>query len=289
MLSISTNTAALMATKAITMSQHSMETSMERLSTGKRINSAADDAAGLTITSRLTSNLRGINQSIRNAMDAQAFIDTLDGHLQGSEALLQNIRVLEIQTASDTNSSADRAALEAQKIEFLTEIDRLAESIISMFEADGGVWTIKEPYYQIGSGSMAADTVGLGDYVSTPADNGFPGVDFAREYQWDGLIGPTRENPWNMNSHISLVDELLQLLNNQRGELGAISNRMDHIVANNTNTAINIAKSISSIEDADFAAETTNLAKQQILQQAAIAMLSQANASKQSILTLLKM
>ena len=97
LLSIGTNTAALTAAKAITMSQRSIETSMERLSTGKRINSAADDAAGVAITSRLTSNLKGINQSIRNAMDAQALIDTAEGGLQETEALLQRIRELAVQ------------------------------------------------------------------------------------------------------------------------------------------------------------------------------------------------
>ncbi len=92
---------------------------MERLSTGKRLNSAADDAAGVAITSRLTSNLKGINQSIRNAMDAQALIDTAEGRLQETEALLQRIRELAVQAASDTNSSADRAALDAEKTQLM--------------------------------------------------------------------------------------------------------------------------------------------------------------------------
>ena len=101
---------------------------MERLSTGKRINSAADDAAGVAITSRLTSNIKGINQSIRNAMDAQALIDTAEGGLQETEALLQRIRELAVQAASDTNSSADRAALDAEKTQLMAEIDRIATS-----------------------------------------------------------------------------------------------------------------------------------------------------------------
>ncbi|MDA9854794.1 flagellin [Paracoccaceae bacterium] len=153
-----TNTAALTAAKAITMSQRSIETSMERLSTGKRLNSAADDAAGVAITSRLTSNLKGINQSIRNAMDAQALIDTAEGGLQETEALLQRIRELAVQAASDTNSSTDRAALDAEKTQLMAEIDRIATSTTWAGQnlLDG---TFSNKSFQVGGGTMAMDSL----------------------------------------------------------------------------------------------------------------------------------
>ncbi|MDA8635039.1 flagellin [Rhodobacteraceae bacterium] len=164
-----TNTAALTAAKAITMSQRSIETSMERLSTGKRLNSAADDAAGVAITSRLTSNLKGINQSIRNAMDAQALIDTAEGGLQETEALLQRIRELAVQAASDTNSSADRAALDAEKTQLMAEIDRIANSTTWAGQnlLDG---TFSNKSFQVGGGTMAMDS--LSSSISDMSGNG---------------------------------------------------------------------------------------------------------------------
>ncbi len=160
LLSIGTNTAALTAAKAITMSQRNIETSMERLSTGKRLNSAADDAAGVAITSRLTSNLKGINQSVRNAMDAQALINTAEGGLQETEALLQRIRELAVQAASDTNSSTDRAALDAEKTQLMAEIDRIANSTTWAGQnlLDG---TFSNKSFQVGGGTMAADHLKL--------------------------------------------------------------------------------------------------------------------------------
>ena len=370
---------------------------MERLSTGKRINSAADDAAGVAITSRLTSNLKGINQSIRNAMDAQALIDTAEGGLQETEALLQRIRELAVQAASDTNSSADRAALDAEKTQLMAEIDRIANSTTWAGQnlLDG---TFSNKSFQVGGGTMVMDSLvssinsvtstalnvdqtspgeeNSGDFfvnkfwdenfgriqfswpstgttielngtlielsATAPSDKGLElvrklnqiGVD-AFIVSSNNIVGiplsnfsdyisgynlPTSEfhflgNPlsdvedlgnftytpatyslinrlYSRGEWLRLtrkVDTALQTLNSQRASLGALSNRIDHIVTNNTNTATNIARSISRIEDADFAAETTNLAKQQILQQAATAMLAQANASKQNILTLLNL
>ena len=322
---------------------------MERLSTGKRINSAADDAAGVAITSRLTSNLKGINQSIRNAMDAQALIDTAEGGLQETEALLQRIIELAVQAASDTNSSADRAALDAEKTQLMAEIDRIANSTTWAGQnlLDG---TFSNKSFQVGGGTMAMDSLvssiadmsvsGFQQTNSTSTSTStrvigsgtaiisigvsylvsewpviYDGVEYAPGATFTGVGGvstvinrittggnnATITSSQDLYSNINLsskedalnaitaMDAFLSSLNSQRASLGALSNRIDHIVTNNTNTATNLAKSISRIEDADFAAETTNLAKQQILQQAATAMLAQANASKQNILTLLNL
>ena len=156
LLSVRTNTAAMKAATAVTMAQRSIETSMERLSTGKRLNSAADDAAGVAISSRLTASLRGTNQSIRNALDAQALLDTAEGALQETEALLQRIRELAVQAASDTNSSTDRAALDAEKTQLIAEIDRIAgtTSWAGQKLLDG---TFTNKNFQVGGGTMAVD------------------------------------------------------------------------------------------------------------------------------------
>ena len=156
LLSVRTNTAAMKAATAVTMVQRSIETSMERLSTGKRLNSAADDAAGVAIASRLNASLRGTNQSIRNALDTQALVDTAEGAMQETEALLQRIRELAVQAASDTNSSTDRAALDAEKNQLLAEIDRIASttSWAGQNLLDG---TFTEKSFHVGGGTMAAD------------------------------------------------------------------------------------------------------------------------------------
>ena len=158
LLSVRTNTAAMKAATAVTMAQRSIETSMERLSTGKRVNSAADDAAGVAISSRLNASLRGTNQSITNALDAQALLDTAEGAMQETEALLQRIRELAVQAASDTNSSEDRAALDAEKTQLLAEIDRIASttSWAGQNLLDGN-FTSKS--FQVGGGTMAVDQI----------------------------------------------------------------------------------------------------------------------------------
>ena len=158
MLSIGTNTAALTAARGVSSVQKGMETSMERSSTGKRLDSAADDAAGVAIASRLNASLRGTNQSIRNAMDTQALLDTAEGAMQEQEAILQRIRELAVQAANGTNSSTDRAALDAEKTQLLAEIDRIASttSWAGQNLLDG---TFTSKSFQVGGGTMAVDSL----------------------------------------------------------------------------------------------------------------------------------
>ena len=156
MLSIGTNTGAIMAQAAASSVTRDMETAMHRLSTGKRINAAADDAAGVAISSRLDSTVRGLNQSIRNALDAQALIDTAEGGMQETETILQRIRELSIQAANDTNSADDRANLNAEAQSLLSEIDRISSSTTWAGQSllDG---TFTDKSFQVGTGTMAAD------------------------------------------------------------------------------------------------------------------------------------
>ena len=156
LLSVRTNTAAMKAATAVTMAQRSIETSMERLPTGKRLNSAADDAAGVAISSRLNASLRGTNQSIRNALDAQALLDTAEGAMQETEALLQRIRELAVQAANGTNSAQDRAALDSEVQSLLAEIDRISQTTTWAGQKllDG---SFANKNMQVGGGTMAAD------------------------------------------------------------------------------------------------------------------------------------
>jgi len=499
-LTVATNTGALMAQAAASSVNKEMELSMERLSTGKRINGASDDAAGVAIASRLTAEIKGTNQAIRNSMDAQAMIDTAEGSHQEIESILQRMRELAVQAANDTNDASDRTNLQAELTQLSTEIDRISETTTwagqKLLNASGGAGSDGAFEFQLGSrssasdeltitiGSMSSATLGVGanntsaggavltelgtnsvqvtgavkagdvhsfsvngtagtytvlaadisattftsqsnvatkiatamtalagqaGLTATATDNvvrvnqdviAFTGVNAAytagnttansisgdtltldfsgntayahavfsvsfsingvaieiadgagsmfsatSEYgatqagaieaikaelalHADSLKGLTfsvaagasdqitiqaitadgsagfltgvAANPAagsstvnldsaaNAQTAIGLIDAAITTVNSQRAELGSYSNRLDSTVSNLTNISNNLAAGKGRIEDADFAAETTNLAKMQILQQASTAMLAQANASKQNVLSLLQ-
>jgi flagellin len=276
-LSVATNTGALMAQAAASSVNKEMEKSMARLSTGQRINSAADDAAGVAIASRLSSEIRGTNQAIRNSMDAQALIDTAEGAHSEIENILQRMRELAVQAANDTNDSTDRTNLDTEFHSLMDEIDRIADVTEWAGQSllNGSVTTYT---FQIGSGTATADSVAV--TIDTMATS---------------VIGTTANvsalglsTLASADYAIDVLDEAIQSVNSQRATLGAYSNRLDHTVANLTNVSSNLQAGLGRIQDADFAAETTNLAKTQILQQASTAMLAQANASKQNVLSLLQ-
>jgi flagellin len=418
-LSIGTNNAAMRAAEAASISTRSMETSMERLSTGKRINASSDDAAGVAIASRLSVEILGANQAIRNSLDGQALIDTAEGAHKEIENILQRMREIAVQAANDTNNDQDRANLQAEMDAMIKEIDRIAETttwagtnLMSAAESDfsfqvgtatgtpnqikvkiGGMGsedlkltTDGVAYNAIGTADArlvstnthvddddnpegddddadaAALTIAFDDSAKTatiafpdldPADfsdaasaqiiidgkavtlsgddanadilalnaafkDSFGvtaslsgGMDIADDFsstggkKGDAYItltfadvpvpanisvkeggGATANS--NATTAISTIDNAIKEVNDQRSELGAISNRLNHTVNNLTNISSNLSAAKGGIEDADFALETTNLAKNQILQQASTAMLAQANASKQNVLSLLQ-
>lgn len=279
-LSVATNTGALMAQAAASSVNKEMETSMARLSTGQRINSAADDAAGVAIASRLTSEVRGTNQAIRNAMDAQAFLDTAEGAHKEIENILQRMRELAVQASNDTNDATDRDNLDTEYASLIVEIDRISDVTEwagqSLMAADGSFT------FQIGSGTAAADslTVTIQQMGTNSMYNATAGT---------SAVGDTHVSTASLAAiAVASLDIAIQLVNSQRAELGSYSNRLDHTVSNLTNVSTNLQAGLGRIQDADFAAETTNLAKTQILQQASTAMLAQANASKQNVLSLLQ-
>jgi flagellin len=286
-LAIATNNAALNAAASASSVNRDMETSMARLSTGKRINSASDDAAGVAISSRLSAEIRGTDQAIRNSLDGQALIDTAEGGHKEIENILQRMREVSVQAANDTNNDQDRANLQAEMDAMLTEIDRIAgtttwagaslmadDTNATVFSFQVGAATGTQNQISVSIGGMNGDALGL-----STAD-----VSDLKVTQ----TGTAGDGDTNARLAIGKIDDAIKTVNIQRSELGAVSNRLNHTVNNLTNISSNLSAAKGGIEDADFALETTNLAKNQILQQASTAMLAQANASKQNVLSLLQ-
>ena len=273
MLSINTNVGALQAASASYSVNKSMETSMQRLSSGKRINSSADDAAGHQIANRMTAEIQGIKMAIRNAADAQALLGTAEGAIEEIQTMLLRLRELAVQSSNGTNTTADRAAIQSEVDALEAEITRISDdttwaglNLVNSGLSDGIT-------FQIGADSGQTITHSIPNFAESA-----------------GVISILAANSLNSAagaaSYITKVDEALSGVATERAEIGAVMNRLDHTIANLDNVATNLALAKGRIEDADFAAETSNLARTQVLQQASMAMLAQANASKQNILSL---
>ena len=280
-LLIGTNDGAMRASQAASIAARGMEASMERLSSGKRINSASDDAAGVAISSRLSAEIRGTNQSVRNALDGQALVATAEGAHKEVENILQRMRELAVQAANGTNNADDITNLEAEFTALSTEITRIGETTtwagIALTGTDATAISL-----QVGSGTGTQNqiTVTINSIKSADIGNG---TDKLSDVVTAGLDDLTETN-----NAITVVDDAIKEINTQRSELGAVHNRLNHTVNNLTNMSTNLSSAQGRIQDADFALETTELAKNQILQQASTAMLAQANASKQNVLGLLQ-
>ena len=280
-LSIGTNDGAMRASQAASIAARGMEASMERLSSGKRINSASDDAAGVAISSRLSAEIRGTNQSVRNALDGQALVATAEGAHKEVENILQRMRELAVQAANGTNNADDITNLEAEFTALSTEITRIGETTTwagkALTGTDATAFSL-----QVGSGTGTQNqiTVTINSIKSADIGNG---TDKLSDVVTAGLDDLTETN-----NAITVVDDAIKEINTQRSELGAVHNRLNHTVNNLTNMSTNLSSAQGRIQDAVFALETTELAKNQILQQASTAMLAQANASKQNVLGLLQ-
>ena len=273
MLSINTNVGALKAADAAYSVNKSMETSMQRLSSGKRINGAIDDAAGLQISQRMTAEIRGFNQAARNAGDAQSLLATAEGAIAEQHNILQRLREIAVQAASDTSSAADRTALQSEAEALETEISRISDDTtwagIQLIHNDANSFTFHV-------GPDGSDTI-----TKTLLD--FNASNTALYNIADANVVTTRATA---NTYIGVIDAAISAAGTQRERLGAVMNRLDYTMANLTNMATNLSVAKGRIEDADFAAESANLARTQVLQQASMSMLAQANASKQNILAL---
>ncbi|WP_114954185.1 flagellin [Sphingosinicella terrae] len=274
---INTNTAALRAQNGSRLANQSLQTAMERLSTGKRINTAKDDAAGLAIASKMTSQIRGMNQAIRNSNDGISYAQTAEGALGEVTNMLQRIRELAVQSSSGTYSDADRTNLNAE----VTELKAQITNILATTEFNGSRIfnsNASGATYTAASGAVAIQTgVNSGDTVS---------VSFSALS--DLASGTAVDSSTNASTAIGNVDTALTNVATTRAKLGAAQSRLESTVNNLSNNVTNLSDARSRIEDTDFSAETTNLAKAQILSQASTAMLAQANQSAQGVLSLLR-
>ena len=273
MLSINTNVGALKAAQASYSVNKSMEASMERLSTGKRINSAMDDAAGLQISNRLTAEIQGLNMAVRNAADSQAMLATAEGASAEIHTILLRMRELAVQSSNGTMNTGDRNAVSSEFTALEAEINRIANNTTWAGEEllDGTFSVINVGRFQVGADAAETITHRI-ERLNTTAIGIVAAIDMTTFTK--------------AQSAITALDKSISMVGTEREQLGAVMNRLDHTIANLQQISTNLSTAKGRLVDADFAAETSNLARTQVLQQASMAMLAQANAAKQNILSL---
>ena len=282
-LSINTNIASMTAQRSFMGSNAALETAFERLSTGKRINSAVDDAAGLAIGKDLEARVSGLNQAIRNTNDGISIIQIAEGALDEGNTILQRLRDLSVQAANDSLSATERGYLK-------TEADALIEAFDDITTAaKWGGSSVFDTSYTIQTGSDNGDTVavavgkgGPGAFLDTTAGNNGAGT------VANAKTDITLSSQSDAATAIANVDLAMASLATTRTGLGALQAQLESTVRNLANVAENTAAAAGRIMDTDYAAETANLTKAQILQQAATSILAQANAQPQSVLALLQ-
>lgn len=277
---INTNVNALIARNAGTVNDRSLTNAMTQLSTGKRINSAADDAAGLAISNKMTSAIRGLDQAVRNANDSISMIQVAEGATTEMTNMLQRMRELAVASASDTNGSAERSYLHQEFTALRSEIDRIG----GMTQWNGTNLTAGT----IGNGSGAV-TFHVGANASQTIGFTFNELTAgASTGKMSAVSGDSISVQSAANAAISNLDSAIKALNGERSSMGAMINRLTYAADSLTNTSANQSAARSRILDADYAKTTTELARTQIIQQASTAMLAQANQQAQSVLSLLK-
>jgi len=270
---INTNIASINTQRALNRSQGSLLTSLQRLSSGLRVNSAKDDAAGLAISERFTAQIRGMNQAARNANDAISLAQTAEGALQEVTNALQRIREIAIQAVNATNSNSDRLSLQEEVSQLQAEIKRVSRTKFNGAEVTGGSAT--SFVFQVGANA--------GDTIKVTTADITSGTTVSAVVSTGNV-----STAGSASALISAVDSFLDVINSERAKFGAVQNRFEAVVRNSQNVAENLSASRSRIQDADFAMETANLTRSQILQQAGISMLSQANSLSQNVLSLLQ-
>ena len=285
MATINTNMSANVASNAMTRNERSMGATMERLSTGLRINSAKDDAAGLAITSKMTSQINGLNQAVRNANDAISMIQVAEGALKGMTDMLQRMRELAVQSISDSNTSADRTALNNEFTQLRSQIEDIADD--TQWNGVSFLSTGTDMTFQVGANAGQTITVALDDFNQAVTSGPLGNVDT------DGGTTDALLSSLDILTAAKAAKalygtaEAITNIDSARANLGASMSRLEYAADNLTNVAQNSSAARSRVLDADYAAETTELARTQIIQQAATAMLAQANQSQQQVLALL--
>lgn len=286
-LTVNTNTTSLGVQKNLNRASDALSTSMTRLSSGLKINSAKDDAAGLQIATRMTSQIRGQTMAIKNANDAISIAQTAEGAMQEQTNILQRMRELAVQARNDSNSDKDREALDKEFQSMLKEIDRIANSTQlngkNLLDGSSGVMT-----FQVGSntGSDNQITISLSSAMKTTG-TGAALTGLASK----AITGTTGTGAGSMEANytaaLSAIDDALQAINTTRADLGASQNRLTSTINNLQNINENAEAARGRVQDTDFAAETAQLTKQQTLQQASTSVLAQANQLPSAVLKLL--
>jgi flagellin len=278
---INTNVSALYSQNAMKTNARSMNTAMEQLSTGVRINSAKDDAAGLAIGQSMTSQIRGLNQAVRNANDGVNMMQTAEGAMVEQSNMLQRMRELAVQSSNGTYSSDQRDYLDTEFSALITQINNIAsqttwngQSLLTGTNTNSITGTSGAFEFQIGQASGQTLTVNIGDMSTGSSGLAVSGLSIATASA--------------ASSAITDIDDALDKINLQRAAIGAGINQLSYAADNMTNISANVTQSRSTIMDTDYALATTQLAKTQILQQASTAMLAQANQQAQGVMTLLK-
>ena len=304
-LYVNTNVTSLNSTSKLNKATHSLDTTYKRLSSGFRINSAKDDAAGLQISNRLTSQINGLNQGNRNANDGIALAQTAEGALDEVHTMLQRIRTLSVQSANGTNTTADRKAIQAEVEQLSSEITRIAckttfggQKILAGAKGKTAcsgnlVGSKGKVSFQVGANANDTISISLSTAFTISgmaAASGKKGANVGTK----GII-ETKAGGWSFDlssasqaqAVLGNIDNFIAHVDATRGQLGAIQNRLESTISNQSNIAENESDARSRIRDTDYAEEAANLSQQTIIQQAATSMLTQANSRPQIALSLL--
>ena len=281
MATINTNISALGAQNAMKVNARNMSATMEQLSTGRRINSAKDDAAGLAIGQNMTAQVRGLDQAVRNLNDGVNLLQTAEGALNETTNMLQRMRELAVQAASGTYSTTQRGYLQTEFLALNSQIDKIASETTwnGYTVLTGTTGGTTAGTYSFQSGQTSGQTINVAIGGMTISALGLTAT---------ASTGIALSSAASASAAIATIDSAINTVNSQRATIGASINRMTYAVDNITNISSNISASRSTIMDTDYAAASTNLSKNQIIQQAATAMLAQANQQPQSVLSLLK-
>ncbi|GAA0830677.1 MULTISPECIES: flagellin [Marinomonas] len=291
-LYVNTNASSLNAQRQLMSSGKTLDTAFQRLSSGSRINSAADDAAGLQISDRLTSQVNGLNQSVRNANDGISLAQTAEGALDETTNMLQRMRTLSLQSANGSNTDKDRTALQQEMGQLSKEINRVASD--TTFAGRNLLDGTYDGVFQVGADSNQTISFNMKDAGANGS------IDFAGNggFTMSGLSSQASSqvsvstasvtSMANAQSMIGVLDSMISAVDSKRAELGAVQNRFGSTINNLSNITENVSAARSRVKDADFAQETAALTSAQILQQASSSILSQANQRPQTALSLLR-
>ncbi|EIW20913.1 MULTISPECIES: flagellin [Pelosinus] len=268
---VNTNIASLNSWRNLQASQSSMNSSLEKLSSGKKINRAADDASGLAISEKMTSQINGLDQATQNAQNAISLIQTAEGALNETTAIIQRMRTLAVQSRNDTNTDDDRMQTQKEIAQLISEVTRIASTTEFNTKklVNGSASALT---FQIGANASQTMTISIASMAASAL----------------GISSLSLSSAGGASQAISVLDAALATVSGTRANLGAVQNRLTHTINNLEVASENLSSARSNLQDTDMAKEMANYSKQQVLIQSGTAMLAQANQSSQSVLKLLQ-